>query len=480
MPLILLGAAIALLLVLIVTLKLNPFLALVLTSFLVGVANGMAPSAALNSILKGIGDTMGALVLIVVSGAALGKLIEESGAAHTVSNSLTKLFGLKRIQISMVLTGFLVGLPMFYNASFLVLTPLVYAMSATTGLPLLWLGIPMSAALSVTHGFLPPHPAPTAVAAMFHADANQTLLFGILLSIPAILLGGPVLARFFRHTTNQPPPGLYQHREFRAEELPGLGVSLFTILIPVLLMLAGAVVTMTTQDGGPLLATAKFLSDPNVALLLAMLVGIYTLGIRRGRDMEGLMKSVATATASVSMLLLIIASGGAFKQILLDCGTAEVVKAITAQAGLSPILLAWGTAALLRFAIGSATVAALTAAGIMLPIVPVCGVRPEIMVIAVSTGSLMFSHFNDTGFWMFKEYYGATVKQTFQVWTVMECIVGTAGLAGALMLNSLVGPRPAGTTSHSAPAAPSYHAGVAERRRPLTIPSTTQISRPMR
>ena len=355
MPLILLGAAIALLLVLIVRLKLNPFLALVLVSFLVGLANGMAAQAALNSILKGMGDTLGSVVLVIVSGAALGKLIEESGAAHTVSNSMTKLFGLKRIQISMVLTGFLVGLPMFYNASFLVLTPLVYAVSASTGLPLLYLGIPMSAALSVTHGFLPPHPAPTAVAAMFHADANLTLLFGIILSIPAILLGGPFLARFFRNTKNQSRRrACMSTASFAPRNSPGIGVSLFTILIPVALMLIGAVVTMTVKTGGALLTTAKFMSDANVALLLAMLVGLYTLGIRRGRDMEALMKSVGTATASVAMLLLIIASGGAFKQILLDCGTADVVKTMTSQAGLSPILLAWGDrgAAALRDRLG--------------------------------------------------------------------------------------------------------------------------------
>ena len=480
MPLILLGAAIALLLVLIVRLKLNPFLALVLVSFLVGLANGMTAQAALNSILKGIGDTLGSVVLVIVSGAALGKLIEESGAAHTVSNSMTKLFGLKRIQISMVLTGFLVGLPMFYNASFLVLTPLVYAVSATTGLPLLYLGIPMSAALSVTHGFLPPHPAPTAVAAMFHADANLTLLYGIILSIPAILLGGPFLARFFRNSKNQPPPGLYERREFRPEELPGIGISLFTILIPVALMLIGAVVTMTVKNGGALLTTAKFMSDANVALLLAMLVGLYTLGIRRGRDMEALMKSVGTATASVAMLLLIIASGGAFKQILLDCGTADVVKTMTSQAGLSPILLAWGTAALLRFAIGSATVAALTAAGIVLPMIPGSGVRPEILVIAISTGSLMFSHFNDTGFWMFKEYYGATIKQTFQVWTVMECIVGTVGLIGTLLLNSVIGPPPAKPSAQAASVPSAYQATYAETERPATMLSALQAWRPAR
>ncbi len=460
MPLIVLGASIVLLLVLIARLKVNAFLSLLLTAFAVGVANGMAPNAALQSILKGIGDTMGSLVLILVFGAILGKLIEESGAAHTISYTLTDLFGQRRIQYSVLVTGFIVGLPMIYNASFLVLIPLIYTLSVTARLPLMYIGIPLSAALSVTHGYLPPHPAPTSIAVMYHADVNRTLLYGLALAVPATLLAGPVLARFFRHLKNQPPPELYNAREFKRGELPGLGVSLFTTLIPVLLMLAGAIVTM--WDGGPgLKAAAQFLSDPNVALCLAVLAGFYTLGVRRGRSIEALMKSAGAGAASVTMVILIIASGGAFKQVLLDCGTGEAIKSITAQASLSPILLAWGAAALLRLALGSATVAAITAAGIVLPIVPASGVAPELLVIATTAGSLMFSHFNDIGFWMFKEYYGVSVRQTFQIWTVMESIVAVVGLAGVLVLNLFVTPPAGHAASKRVFYVNSYHEGYA-------------------
>jgi Gnt-I system high-affinity gluconate transporter/Gnt-II system L-idonate transporter len=458
MPLIVLAGSIVFLLVLIARLKVNAFLALLLTAFMVGVANGMPPAAALQSILRGIGDTMGSLVLILVFGAILGKLIEESGAAHTISYALTNLLGQRRIQLSVLATGFIVGLPMIYNASFLVLIPLIYTLSTTTRLPLMYLGIPLSAALSVTHGYLPPHPAPTSIAAMYHADVNLTLLYGLALAVPATLLAGPVLARFFRHVKNMPPPELYKEREFVREELPGLGVSLFTTLVPVLLMLAGAIVTLT-DAGTAIKAAAQFLSDPNVALCLAVLAGFYTLGLRRGRNVESLMKSAGAGAASVTMVILIIASGGAFKQVLLDCGTGGAIKAIAAQASLSPILLAWGTAALLRLALGSATVAAITAAGIVLPIVPGSGVAPELLVIATTAGSLMFSHFNDIGFWMFKEYYGVSVRQTFQIWTVMESIVALVGLAGVLALNLVVPP----PTSHAAAKrvfdVNSYHQG---------------------
>ncbi|HVW05548.1 MAG TPA: gluconate:H+ symporter [Vicinamibacterales bacterium] len=439
MPLVLLGAAIVALLILILRLKLNPFLALTLTSFTLGLCNGMTPQAALNSIIKGAGDTFGSIFLIIVAGAAIGKLIEESGAAVSVSRTFIRFFGVQRVQIAMVLTGFLVGLPMFYNAGFLVLTPLVYAVSIETGYSIIYLGLPLSAALSVTHGFVPPHPGPTTIANIFHADLNLTLLYGIVLAVPATLLGGPVLTRFLKHMKNEPPPALYRHREFKNEDLPSFGVSLTTILIPVLLMLFGAIVNLTADPNSALAKTSQFLSDANVALMIGFFVAIWTLGLRRGMGMDDVMKQLGAAASSVAMLLLLIASGGSFKQILLDGGVADVIKTMASQSSISPLLLAWGTAAFVRFAVGSATVAGITAAGIVLPLIPGSGVRPELFVIAVSTGSLMFSHFSDSGFWMFKEYYNATIKQTFQAWTAMECTVGTVGLIGVLILQMLLG-----------------------------------------
>jgi gluconate transporter len=439
MTLAVLGGAVVLLLLLIARFKLNAFLALILTSLAVGLANGMSAEATLKSLLKGIGETMGSLALILVFGAILGKMIEESGAAHTISRALTRLFGERRIQISVLITGFLVGLPMIYNASFLVLIPLIYTLSVTAGVPLLYLGIPLSSALSVTHGYLPPHPAPTSIAVLYGADVNKTLLYGLVLALPATVLAGPVLAKFFRTHRNMPPPELYVPREFRDDELPGLLPSLFTILLPVLLMLSGALVSLAGITGTPR-NVARFASDPTIALLAAVLLSFFTL--RRGRDVESLMSSVGTAAASVSMVLLIIASGGAFKQVLLDAGTGDAIKQVAAGLTVSPLILAWSAAALLRLALGSATVAAITAAGIVLPMVPASGIAPELLVIATTAGSLMFSHFNDIGFWMFKQYYNATIRQTFQIWTVMESIVAIVGLIGTLLLAQVVHPAP--------------------------------------
>jgi len=453
-PILVLLGSILLLLVLIARLRLNAFLALLSVSFVAGVANGLKPVAALNAILKGIGETMGSLALILVFGAILGKMIEESGAAVTISRVLTRLLGLKRIQLSVLSTGFLVGLPMIYNASFLVLIPLVYSLTVTTGLPLLYLGIPLSAALSVTHGYLPPHPAPTAIAVLFHADVNVTLLYGLMLAVPAAFLAGPVLAVFFRKHLNRPPAELFQSQAIDELALPGLAVSLLTTLAPVLLMLSGALVTLLAARDGWWAEAARFAGEPNVALGVAAGVALYTLGLRRGRSMDDVMKSAGKAVSGIAMILLIIASGGAFKQVLLDGGTGASIQQLTAHATLPPLILAWCTAAVLRLALGSATVAAITAGGILLPVLPGCGASPELMVIATTSGSLMFSHFNDIGFWMFKEYYNATVKQTFQIWTVMESIVAIVGLLGVLVLNVWVRP-PAKRVFY----VNSYHAG---------------------
>jgi len=438
MPLIIILAGILLLFVLISLFKISAFISLLATSFAVGLLNRMEPGTILHSISSGLGETMGSLALIIVFGAMLGKLLEESGAAYQITNRLVDLFGLRRIQIAIMITGFLVGLPMIYNAGFLVLIPLIYALSASTKLPLIYLGLPMCAALSVTHGFLPPHPAPTSIAFLFHADLNKTLLYGIIVTIPTILIAGPWLSRFYTKWNLIPPTGLFSARQFSKEELPSVSASLITALSPIILMLSGAVIQMAVPEAYGENKLLKFISDPTIALFTAVVLGVYLFGIRRNRKMSEVMKSLSDSTASVAMILLIIASGGAFKQVLIDSGTADYIKLIAGGFHLSPILLTWCVAALIRFSIGSATVSCITAAGLTMPLMAGTGVSPELMVIATGAGSLMFSHFNDIGFWMFREYFGATVKQTFLVWTVMETLIGVLGLLGALILSHLI------------------------------------------
>ncbi len=438
MPLISVILGILILLILVSKLRWNIFIALLITSFIVGSINGMNLTDILHSVLKGIGDTMGQIVLIIVFGAMLGKLIEESGAAHTITYWFISIFGEKRLPVALMLTGFAIGLPMVYNASFLVLIPLVYTFAATTRFPLIYLGIPLCATLSVAHGYLPPHPAPTAVAAMMHANVNLTLLYGIIIGIPAILLGGPFLARFYKNMIVLPPKELFTPREFTKTELPKIGISLLTVLIPIILMVTGAIFKIAGNPQSKSGNFFLFISDPNFALFFAVMVGIYTLGTKRGKSMDQVMKSLTGSVGSVALIILIIAAGGAFKQMLLDSGVGSYIEQKAHVMNISPLILAWGTAALLRLALGSATVATITAAGMMIPVVSGTGISPELVVLATGSGSLMFSHFNDTGFWMFKEYFNLTIKQTFMTWTVMECIVSTVGLLGVLTLNWLL------------------------------------------
>jgi gluconate transporter len=445
-------------LVLLMWFKLDAFFALLITSFIVGILSKMGMLAILESVLRGIGQTMGNIILILTFGAMLGKLIEESGAAHTITYKLTDLFGVKNIQYAILITGFLVGLPMMYNASFLVMIPLIYTFSSTTKLPLMYLGIPLSATLSIAHGYLPPHPAPTYVSFVYGADVNHTLLYGLAPVIPACLLAGILLSRFFKKLHVSPPEELYREKHFKKEQLPGLGRSVFTAIVPVLLMLMGALIDILIGKdvdyqvfildrsgnesfsliSGRFLNVVKFLSDPNMALMMAVLVGLFTLGMKQGRKMPELMKSMGKSVGAIAMIILIIAAGGAFSQVLKDSGVNEYIKNVASGIEFNPLILGFCVAAILRLAVGSATVATMTAAGVLLPIVSASGIKPELMVLATGSGSLLFSHFNDIGFWMFKEYYNVSIKQTFAIWTVMESIVGFVGLASALLLNLMI------------------------------------------
>jgi gluconate transporter len=465
MPLVSVFAAIALLLVLVLVVKLDAFFALIITAFAVGLLNGMDPLSILQSVLKGIGATMGSVALILVFGAMLGKLIADSGAAHAITQRLILRAGRRGVQLAMAATGLLVGLPMLYNAGFLVLIPLVYALAATTGLSLLYLGLPLASALSVTHGFLPPHPAPTFMAFVYGANVSRTLALGLVAAIPACLVGGIGLSRVLRllrlrHVA--PPVALHEALPIEPRELPGVGTSLFTVLVPVLLMLLGAlgdVAFGTTGidpsrpnvDFGAALATAvpdpamrsvvltlKFLGNANVALMVAVLVALYTLGIRRGRRLAELMPSLGQAVSGIAMILLVIAAGGAFSQVLRDAGVGDYVARYAAGLRLNPVLLAFGVASLLRLAVGSATVAGMTTAGLIAPTLAASGASPELMVLATGAGSLMFSHFNDTGFWMFKEYFNLSIPETLATWSVMEMIVALVGLGMVLLMQAVI------------------------------------------
>lgn len=438
MSILILLSGIILLLLLITFVKLNAYVSLIVAALYVGFANGMALEKIIASITNGIGSTLGSLILILGFGVMLGSLLTETGAAQKISAGLIQFFGVKRAKLAMVITGFAVGIALFYNAGFIVLIPLVFSVAASSRQPLVYLTVAMASALSITHGFLPPHPGPTAIAIIFGASMGKTLLYGLIIAIPAVIAAGIVFPEFLKKIKASPPEGMFQNQEHPQDGLPSFGLSLFTALIPVLLMGFATVTQMLTPAGTELNPVIKFLGDPAIAMLIAVLAAIILLGAARGIKMKALMNSSAVSLNAVAMIIMLIAAGGAFKQVLIDSGTGTAISAYFRESTLSPLLLGWLIATVIRISIGSATVAGLTAAGIVQPLIGTMHVNPELMVISIGAGSLMCSHVNDTGFWMFKEYLGLSLADTFRSWTVMETIVGVIGLIGVLVLNMFV------------------------------------------
>ncbi|KLT66683.1 gluconate:H+ symporter [Pedobacter sp. BMA] len=429
MSLLILLAGILLLFIMILK-KINPMISLLTVAILTGLCLGMPIAKVMGSVADGIGSTLGSMIMVLALGAMMGKLIEDSGSAKKIVFILIRTFGEKNIQWAVLLTGLLVGIPLFYNAGFVVLIPLVFAISAATGLSKLYIGLPMATALSVTHGFLPPHPGPVALAGIFHADIGRTLIYGLTLSIPIAIIAGIYFPRLSLNRNQTATAGSFEISE--DEHLPSASKSFLTALLPILLIVIGTVGNGIAADFSGK-AVFAFLADPTIALLVSVMA---TLLIQNG-PVEKAMESCVEGVKSIAMIMLIIAAGGAFKQILIDSGIGETVKQLSGGLNLSPLLLAWLITASLRVTLGSATVAALTASGMVLPLIGL-GAPAELMVLAVGAGSLMFSHVNDTGFWMFKEYFGLSMKDTFRTWTAMESIVSVLGLAGVLILNQFI------------------------------------------
>src|ERR1035437_2160337 len=438
MPLVVVILGICLLLFLILVLKLNSFLSFVIVSFAVGMTEGMTIDSAVVSIENGIGSTMGFLVLVLGFGAMLGKLVSESGAAQKITSKLVKAFGIKHIQLALMVTGFIVGISLFYDVGFFIMIPLVFTVAASTGLPLLYVGLPMLASLSVTHGYLPPHPAPTAIVTLFHADLGKTLLYGIIVAIPAIVISGPVLSKVLSKIEAKPLQEFINNKVMTDEELPGFWVSFFSSLLPVLLITISTVTGFILPADNGVRKILGYIGNPVIAMLIAVLFSICTLGLARGRKITDIMNSLAHSVTTITIIMLLIAGAGALKQVLVDSGVSKYIGEMLSQSSLSPLFLGWLIATILRFCVGSATVAGITTAGIVLPLVTGGSVNPELMVLAIGSGSLMFGHVNDGGFWLFKEYFNLSIKDTLKTWSVMETSIGLTGLIGVMSLSLFV------------------------------------------
>lgn len=418
--------------------KIDTFISFILVSIGIGLAQGMTTTQITDAIQTGIGSTLGFLVIILGFGAMLGKLVAESGAAQRISESLMKLFGKKYLNWALVLTGFVIGIPMFYSVGFVIMVPLVFSVGIRTGLPLLYVGIPMLSALSVTHGYLPPHPAPSALAIIYGADLGVTLLYGLIVAIPAIILGGPVFGSTLKRFKPKPLKSFYNAEVLSDDQMPGLAISVFTALLPVFLLTATAIIGFVSSEDAVIYKIFSFIGDPIIAMLITVLVAIYTLGLGRGKSMKEVSQILSSSIKSIAVILLIIAGAGVLKEVLTASGVSDYIAAHLIDVSISPLVLGWGIAAIIRICVGSATVAGLTSAGILLPLIQQTGADPNLMVLATGAGSLMFSHFNDSGFWLFKEYFNLSVKDTIKTWSIMETIVSLAGLIGVLILNAII------------------------------------------
>jgi len=423
------------LIVLISWCRLNEFLSFLLVSILAGVLFGFPLDKIMGSVVKGIGDTLGSLVIIICLGAMLGKLVAQSGAAQQIASVLVKIFGRNYIQWALMLTGFIIGIPLFYGVGFVLLVPLIFSVVYQYKLPAVYVGIPLLAALSVTHGFLPPHPSPTALVAQFHANMGLTLLYGLIIAIPTIIIAGPIFAMSLKKI-HSVPLRTFLPDDSSDKKLPGAANSFITSLLPVfLLIITTALPYLVKNSSHSVRSFVSFFGDPAVVLLLSVLFATYTLGLKMGRTMKEISPLYTQAVKDVTMILLIIAGAGALKQVLADSGVSNEIAATLLTWSIHPLVLGWLIAAIIRMSIGSATIAGLTTAGIIAPMMVHGNIDPNLMVLSVGAGSLMFSHVNDSGFWMFKEYFNVSIKDTIRSWSVMETIVSVTGLIGVLLLN---------------------------------------------
>jgi len=440
MPLIILVIGILFLFFLIVKCKLNGFLALIIACLFVGVAEGLPLLKVISSIETGMGGTLGHLAIILGLGAMFGKIMADGGGAQRIADTLIEKFGRNNVAWAVAITGFIVGITLFWEVSFVVLIPIVFTISVAGKIPLLEVALPMMASITISHCFLPPHPGPVAIADIFHANVGLVLIYGIIISIPTLIVAGPLFYKLVKKAgvNTEIPNGLAVAKVFRAEELPGFGISIFTALVPVILIIASLIAEFTLPKTSSIATIFKFVGTTDIALLIALFVSLYSFGFRQGKNMRELMISVEGSAKSIAMIILIIGGGGAFKQVIIDSGIGAYVATLMVGVPLSPLLLAWVITAIIRVAIGSATVTIFTAAGIVLPLLAQTGANPELMVLAVACGSVFFDPPTDAAFWMVKEYCNFSLPQTIAIWGGMTTIISVMGLIGVMTLSLFI------------------------------------------
>jgi len=438
MPLVLILLIVVGVLILLTTrLKVSPFIALILAAFLAGFLLGIPPAAIAKSVKNGIGDMLGSILVILAAGAMIGKLVADSGAAKVIADKIMQLCGEKYLQWGLMITGLVIGIPLFYNVGFVLVIPIIFSLVYQYKLPAVYVAIPMLASLSVAHSFLPPHPSPASLVVSFNASMGKTFFYGIIVAIPSIIIAGPLFSATLKKIKPLGPLMMISEKEM-AHTTPGFWNSLLSAMLPVFLLAITTALSFVFIGQSKLLQVISFINEPSVLMMIALLIVTYTLGIKQNRSIKQIMGVYENGIKDIAMIILIIGASGALKQVLIDSNTSNTIAEYFKHAAIHPLVLGWLIAAIIRLCLGSATVAGLTAAGIIAPMMANMNVDANLMILSIGSGSIFFSHVNDTGFWMFKEYFNVSLKDTFLSWSLMETIVSVMGLIGVLLLNMVL------------------------------------------
>lgn len=430
-------AAVAALVIMVMKFKINAFIALMIVSIFSALAAGMTPNDALNSITNGMGSTLGGITIIVALGAMLGAMLEVSGGAQVMASTLVKWFGVSKAPLALVLVGTIVGTPVFLDVAFIILIPVAYSLAKQTKKSVLYYSLPLLAGLAVGHTLIPPTPGPVTVASMIGADLGKVILFGYVVSIPAALVGGLFYAKYISKKIHVVPPEMPEPVN-EESAMPSFGNVVINILLPLILIVTKTILDLTMQEGAMLRSIFGFIGSPNVALLISVLFSFVTLGLSRGMTKDKIEKICTASLAPAGVILAVTGAGGVFKQVLIDSGIGSIIAQTMTNMNMSPLIMAYLIATMMRISVGSATVAMTTAAGIMAPVLAVTPANPALIVLAIGCGAINFVHFNDSGFWLISKYSGTDEKDTLKTWSAMATIIGIVGMAIVLLLSLFI------------------------------------------
>lgn len=430
--LVILFVSIALIVFLTTRWRVNAFMALIIACLFLGLATGMPVAKILQSIEAGLGSTLGFIATILGFGTILGKMLEVSGGAERLARTLINAIGEKRTHWAMMIVGFVCGIPVFFQVGLVLLMPILFSVARQTGMSVVKAGLPLVVGLGTVHCVLPPHPAAMAITGYLHADVGRVILLGLCASLPAAIVGGPLWSNYIGKRVHVTLKQEKNAPEVRSDEsLPGFGITLGTVMLPMIFMIIKTVLEVLLPKDAPVMVVVNFFGHPVVALLISAIVSYFTLGFWRGFDRKQISKITEECFGPVASLLLVIGAGGAFNKVLVDSGMGSAIAKVLTGMNMDPLLMAWSIALVLHFCIGSATVSMMTAAGIMLPMMPMYpGLDPALIAVAIGGGALGLSHVTDSGFWFVKECLGMSVEETLKTYTLSVTIASVCILLG--------------------------------------------------